>query len=243
MGLPSFSKGQKKILSYEILFGKKIKDSLFKNIKSVKVKVNVKENVPIVEKSEYVRLWSFYQSKLIYNCCYPHFNSTSLNIIISPLSKIVKESFNSKTNCFERMYSYSIPESINEINENSSNIYLYDVYLYSDYISSPKIRFYGEFYSKGPFYRNLQTHFPVLKTNRERLISSGIALLQYCIDINKNSKENLDVLAKTARNLLEIYGNKKKFESDSSHYVYYIPQLAYYRALGTLPKELNNMLE
>ncbi len=200
MGLLNFLTG-KKILSYKIFFDQ-----------NNKVAVNIKKEVSTVPTPEYIRLWAFYQAKIIYNLGYP--NNLSATMSLGSLSKIVEMDIDSNTDCFKRAN-------------------LDDVVQYSDKFISPITKYDGEFFAKGSVNRSIKTYFPMQSTEQE-VVYSGIAIMQYCININKDDKYVLDVLTKTARNFLVLY--KAGMESGISA-IAQIPQAAYLNAIGTLPEE------
>lgn len=200
MRLLNFLTG-KKILSYKILFD-------YNN----KVAVNIKKEVSTVPTPEYIRLWAFYQAKIIYNLGYP--NNLSATMSLGSLSKIIEKDIDSNTDCFKRAN-------------------LDDVVQYSDRFISPITKFDGEFFAKGSVNRSINTHFPMQSTEQE-VVYSGIALMQYCININKIDKYALDVLTNTARNFLSLYeAGMGSGVSDIAQ----IPQTAYLEAIGTLQEE------
>ena len=66
------------------------------------------------------------------------------------------------------------------------------------------------------------------------IVYSGIALMQYCININKDDKFALDILTKIARNFLALYeAGMGSGISDIAQ----ISQTAYLEAVGALPEE------
>jgi len=190
-----------KILSYKIFFDQ-----------NNKVAVNIKKEALTVPTPEYIRLWAFYQAKIIYNLGYP--NNLSATMSLGSLLKIIEKDINSNTDCFKRAN-------------------LDDVVQYSDRYISPITKFDGEFFAKGSVNRSINTHFPMQSTEQE-VVYSGIALMQYCININKNDKYALDILMKTARNFLALYeAGMGSGISDIAQ----IPQTAYLEAIGALPEE------
>jgi len=200
MGLLNFLT-DKKILSYKIFFDQ-----------NNKVAVNIKKEVSTVPTPEYIRLWAFYQAKIIYNLCYP--NNLSATMSLGSLSKIIEKDIDSNTDCFKRAN-------------------LDDVVQYSDRFISPITKFDGEFFAKDSVNRSLKTHFS-MQSSEQEVVYSGIALMQYCININKNDKYALDVLTKTARNFLALYeAGMGSGISDIAQ----IPQTAYLEAIGALPEE------
>jgi len=201
MGLLNFLTGMKKILSYEVLF-----------YHDNKVTVNITKEVPIIPTPEYIRLWAFYQAKIIYNLGYP--NNLSATMSLGSLSKIIEKDIDSNTDCFKRAN-------------------LDDVVQYSDRFISPITKFDGEFFAKGSVNRSIKTHFPMQSTEQE-VVYSGIAIMQYCININKNDKYALDVLTKTARNFFALY---KAGMGSGISAIAQIPQAAYLDAIGALPEE------
>jgi len=58
--------------------------------------------------------------------------------------------------------------------------------------------------------------------------------MQYCINANKDNKESLDILTKTARNFLALY---KAGMGSGISAIAQIPQAAYLEAIGALPEE------
>jgi hypothetical protein len=204
MGLLNFLTGMKKILSYEILFDQ-----------NNKVTVNTTKEVSTVLTPEYIRLWAFYQAKIIYNLGYP--NNLSAILALESLAKIVKKDIDSNTNCFKRAGFDDIIQLIQ----------------YSDDISSPITKFNGEFFAKGSVNRSIKTHFPMQGTEQD-VVYSGIALMQYCININEDDKYALGILTKTARNLFALY---EAGMGGGISDIVQIPQTAYLEAIGTLPEE------
>ena len=200
MGLLNFLT-DKKILSYKIFFDQ-----------NNKVAVNIKKEVSTVPTPEYIRLWAFYQAKIIYNLGYP--NNLSATMSLGSLSMIIEKDIDSNTDCFKRAN-------------------LDDVVQYSDRFISPITKFDGEFFAKDSVNRSLKTHFS-MQSSEQEVVYSGIALMQYCININKNDKYALDVLTKTARNFLALYeAGMGSGISDIAQ----IPQTAYLEAIGALPEE------
>ena len=201
MGLLNFLTG-KKILSYKIIFDQ-----------NNKVAVNIKKEVPTVPTPEYIRLWAFYQAKIIYNLGYP--NNLSANMSLESLFKIVEEDIDSNTDCFKRAN-------------------LDDVVQYSDRFISLITKYDGEFFAKGSVNRSINTHFP-MQSSEQEVVYSGIALMQYCINMNKNDKNVLDVITKTARNLYLMFYEAGIGSGISN--IDQISQTAYLDAIGALPEE------
>jgi len=200
MGLLNFLAG-KKVLSYKIFFDR-----------NNKVVVNIKEEASTVPMPEYIRLWAFYQAKIIYNLGYP--NNLSAKMSLGALSKIIEKDIDSNTNCFKRAN-------------------LDDVVQYSDRLISPITKYNGEFFAKGSVNRSIKTHFPMQSIEQE-VVYSGIAIMQYCININKDDKYTLAVLTKTARNFLALY---KAGMGSGISAIAQIPQAAYLNAIGALSEE------
>ena len=86
---------------------------------------------------------------------------------------------------------------------------------------------------KGSVNRSIKTHFPMQSTEQE-VVYSGIALMQYCININKDDKYTLNILTKTARNFLTLY---EAGMGNGISAIVQIPQAAYLNAIGALPEE------
>jgi len=201
MGLFNFFTG-KKILSYKILFD-------YNN----KVAVNTKKEVSTVPTPEYIRLWAFYQAKIIYNLGYP--NNLSATMSLESLFKIVEEDIDSNTDCFKRAN-------------------LDDLMQFSNRFISPTTQFDGEFFAKDSINRSIKTRFP-MQSSEQKVVYSGIALMQYCINMNKNDKNVLDVITKTARNLFLLF-----YEVGMGSEIFdivKIPQTAYLEAIGALSEE------
>jgi len=192
----------KKILSYKIIFDQ-----------NNKVAVNIKKEVPTVPMPEYIRLWAFYQAKIIYNLGYP--NNLSANMSLESLFKIVEEDIDSNTDCFGRAN-------------------LDDVMQFSDRFISPNTQFDGEFFAKGSINRSIKTRFS-MQSSEQEVVYSGIALMQYCINMNKNDKSILDVITKTARNLYLMFYEAGMGSGISN--IDQISQTAYLDAIGALPEE------
>ena len=201
MGLLSFLAGMKKIVSYEVLF-----------YHDNKVMVNSTKEVPTIHTSEYIRLWAFYQTKIIYNFGYPNNLSTSMAFL--SLYKIIEKDISPNTDCFKRAN-------------------LDDVIQYSKSNSSVITKFNGEFFAKGSIKRSIMTHFPPKGTEQEA-VYSAIALMQYCINANKDNKESLDILTKTIRNFLALF---KMGAGNKISGITLIPQAAFLEAIGLSPPE------
>ena len=196
----------------DFLNGKKILSYKIFFDQDNKVAVNIKKEVSTVPTTEYIGLWAFYQAKIIYNLGYP--NNMSAIMSLGSLSKIIEKEIDSNTDCFKRAN-------------------LDDVVQYSDRFISPITKFDGEFFAKDSVNRLIKTHFP-MQSSEQEVVYSGIALMQYCININKKDKYALDVFTKTARNFLELY----KFGMGSGiSDIARIPQTAYLEAIGALPEE------
>jgi len=161
-----------------------------------------------ISNDEYVRLWAFYEAKIIYNLGgFP--NSDSSVLALDTIRQVINQDFNTSPNCFkqegdivQRDYSSSIlPDDITHI-------------------------FKGEFFSRDSDGRFITTHFP-LKIIDLDIINSGLALMQYVIDKIKDDKKTLNIFKNTAIYFFGLYhsgmGNKI---SDTIQ----IPQMAYLKA-------------
>ena len=220
MGLLSFITGLKKIITYNILFDKENN-----------VTVNVIKRAPNLPKSEYIRFWAFYLAKAIFNIGYPNNFSIATLETFTYLEMIINNNgIDSKSNCLKKA-------GLDRKIKYSNRIWLQDIGFKGEYYCKG-------YYSKDSFYRNLQTHIPFKKNIDEKLIYSTIALMQYCINIIKDDTENLNILAKTAKNFFEFYKDNARLLMHKSmgmgpeYYIYFIPQIAYFDAIGVFPEEL-----
>jgi hypothetical protein len=171
------------------------------------VGVNIEPCVPEILGPEYIHLWASYEAKIIFNLGFP--NNLSAMMALGTISKVAEKKIGADTDCFERAD-------------------LTDVIRFSNEIPKKEINFTGEFYAKGSLERLIKTHFPVQGTEQQ-VVYSGLALMQYAINMNMNDSETLDVLTKTAQNFVALYESGM---GGSLQSVIQIPTLAYMQAIG-----------
>ncbi len=188
--------GRKKVLSFEIIFND-----------NNKVGVNVNKNVSIIPTPDYIRLWTYYEAKMIYNLGYP--NNVSANMAIGALTKIVESDINKDTNCFQKAN-------------------LDDVIQYTTSVTQGNIKFAGEFYAKGSIERTIKTWLPPHGTEQQA-VYSALALMQYAISMTRDDKECIEVFTKTARNMIKLYESGMGVGIAS---IAQVPTLAYMQAIG-----------
>ena len=173
------------------------------------VGVNLFTLVPDIPGPDYIRLWASYQAKLIYNLGFP--KNLSAMLALGSVGKVAERKINAKTNCFK----------LAKID---------DVVTYKTDAPANGIKFTGEFYAKGSLDRMIQTHFPHNGTEQQ-LVFSGLALMQYAININSKDKEVLEVFNNTAANFVKLYqGGMGEGISAISE----IPKYAYMKAIGLM---------
>lgn len=198
MGLLEALSGRKKILTYELAFGD-----------AGEVGVRVTPQLAEVPRPEDIRLWAFYQAKIIYNLGYP--DSVSATIALGSVAKVVQFDIQPDTDCFERAN-------------------LSDVARFVHGLPLGGVRFTGEFYAKGAIERVIQTHFP-LRATEQQVVYSGLALLQHAVSVNRADPESLAVLTRTGRNFLSLY--ESGFARGITALVE-VPTLAYLQAIGAV---------
>jgi len=171
------------------------------------VGVSVNKNVSMVPTPDYIRLWACYESKMIYSLGYP--NNISADMAIGAMAKIAKIDIDENTNCFKLAN-------------------LDDVIQYIPNIPEGNIKFKGEFYAKGSIERTIKTWLPLHGTEQQ-VVYSALALMQYVISMSRDDKECLNVLTKTARNMIKLYKSGKGVGVSS---IVQVPLLAYMEAIG-----------
>ena len=173
------------------------------------VGVNIFTLVPDIPGPDYIRLWASYQAKLIYSLGFP--KNVSAMMALGSVGKVAESKINAKTNCFKLA---KVDDVVTYITDAPAN----------------GIKFTGEFYAKGSFDRMIQTHFPHNGTEQQ-LVFSGLALMQYAININSKDKEVLEALNNTAINFVNLYqGGMGEGISAISE----IPKYAYMKAIGLM---------
>jgi len=173
------------------------------------VGVNISPFVPEILGPDFIRLWASYEAKIIYSLGFP--KNMSALMALGSVGKVAGSDINKKTNCFKRA---KIDDVVNYVTD------------------SPTVGtiFTGEFYAKGSFDRLIQTHFPIGGTEQQ-IVYSGLALMQYAINVNSEDKEALKVLKDTAVNFVMLYeGGMGKSISAISE----IPKYAYMKAIGLM---------
>lgn len=205
MGLFDFLSPKKELMSYEIVFN---------SDNNISVKVNV--TTPHISNHEYIRMWAFYNSRIIYNLGYPH-NETANQLIIL-LYRIILTRLEPNTNCFERA------GLLNKIR-------------YSEELTIPDLRFIGQFGYKNPATRIINMNFPI-HIKEQQVIYSSIGLLQYVINVCSNNIEELNLLYKVIFFLLAGYSSD--YRTDIRTMIHTLPELAFRQALNT---DINTVLE
>ena len=171
------------------------------------VGVDIEPCVPRIPGPDYIRLWASYEAKIIFNLGYPE--NISATIALGSVAKVADKAITADTNCFER-----------------ANVA--DVIQFAHEVPTSGTTFTGEFYAKGSLERTIKTHFP-MRTTEQQMVYSGLALMQFAININRSDDDRLDVLTKTGRNFVDLY-NSGAGEGIQS--VVQIPFLAYMKAIG-----------
>ena len=170
-----------------------------------KVNVKVQKNVPIIKTPDYIRLWACYEAKMIYNLGFP--NNLSSNMAIGLITKIAENKISEVTDCFKEA----------DVD---------DVIQFDQNVTKGNTKFTGEFYARGSLNRIIKTWLPP-KGTEQQVVWSSLTLLQYAIFMNKDDKECLDILTKTARNMVGLY---KTGMGTGIASVAKIPTLAYMQA-------------
>lgn len=149
-----------------------------------KDKVSVKvEPLTTPIKREYCKLYFLYLAKIIYN-----FGGRSANssmIALGSLLKILESEIEPNTNCFE----------IAEVD---------DVIAYSEKVSKIITELSGTFYAWRNGNRTIDTKFP-LNVTEQQTVYGGLALLQFAINENKKSKDNLIFIQRAGEMIARMY--------------------------------------
>ena len=173
------------------------------------VGVNIFACVPEIPGPDFIRLWASYEAKIIYSLGFP--KNISALMALGSVGKVAEKEIDEKTDCFKRA---TIDDVVN-------------------YVTDPPTvgtKFTGEFYAKGSFDRMIQTHLPSGGTEQQ-IVFSGLALMQYAINVNSKDKEALKVLRDTAVNFVMLYeGGMGKGISAISE----VPKYAYMKAIGLM---------
>ena len=173
------------------------------------VGVNIFACVPEIPCPDFIRLWASYEAKIIYSLGFP--KNISALMALGSVGKVAEKEIDEKTDCFKRA---TIDDVVN-------------------YVTDPPTvgtKFTGEFYAKGSFDRMIQTHLPSGGTEQQ-IVFSGLALMQYAINVNSKDKEALKVLRDTAVNFVMLYeGGMGKGISAISE----VPKYAYMKAIGLM---------
>ena len=172
-----------------------------------KVNVRVQKNVSMIKPPDYIRLWACYEAKMIYNLGFP--DNLSSNMAIEFIAKIAENEISEVTNCFKKA----------DVN---------DVIQYDQNVTKGNANFTGEFYAKGPLNRIVKTWFSPTGSEQQ-MVWSCLSLMQYAISMNKDDKECLAILTRTARNMVDLYKSGIGVGIAS---VVKIPTLAYMQAIG-----------
>ena len=142
------------------------------------VSVHIKPESQSIDFFEYSRFWAFYSSKILWNFGFSEERNPYVSKYLESIQKIAADNFKNKIDCFKTAG-------------------LKDDISYLDYCYSLIIQCEGSFYKKGND-RFIITKFP-LKITEDQVIFSGIAILQYIINITKEN-DNLKMLKNITNN-------------------------------------------
>ena len=170
------------------------------------VGVRVTPDVPVVQPPDYIRLWACYQAKIVYNLGFPQ--GTGGLMGVGSVAKVVERPIDPSADCFQRAN-------------------FDDVMRFTSAVPTGHTRFTGEFYAKGATERTVKTHFS-LRISEQQVVYSGLAMMQYAIQMNRGDGESLQVLTDTARNLVGLIQSVPM----GVQAVTQIPNLAYLQAIG-----------
>jgi len=161
------------------LFGKS-KVLSFKILFSNKneVSVHVKPEFQTLDLFEYSRFWAYYSSKILWNLGFSEERNPYVSKYLESIQRIACDDFKNKIDCFKIA---GLKDDISYVNHCYSIISQYE----------------GSFYKKGND-RFIITKFP-LKITEDQVIFSGIAILQYIINITKGNN-NLKMLKNITNN-------------------------------------------
>lgn len=173
----------------------------------IKVAVTV---VPVDQRippMEYVRLWAFYQAKIIFNLGY----KVELATLATDMVNVV---------------------SLNDITRDTdciAELGYEDGIRFCSRLSQPASLFTGEFHAKGSVDRYINTLFP-LQLDEHEVCVSGIALMHHVVLANRDDADALGVLTRTARSLVDLCASAQ-YQLTPALAVQ-IPQTAYLKAIG-----------
>ena len=170
------------------------------------VGVHIQPLVPKIPGRDYVRLWASHTAKTVFNLGFPR--NLSAMMALDSVARVADEAITADTDCFERAN-------------------LADVCQFAYEVPTSGTTFTGEFYAKGSLKRFVKTHLPMRGTEQQ-MVFSGLALMQYAININCSNDEALDVLTKTARNFVALYESGM---GEGVRAVVEIPTFAYMQAI------------
>lgn len=161
------------------LFGKS-KVLSFKILFSNKneVSVHVKPEFQTLDLFEYSRFWAYYSSKILWNLGFSEERNPYVSKYLESIQRIACDDFKNKIDCFKIA---GLKDDISYVNHCYSIISQYE----------------GSFYKKGND-RFIITKFP-LEITEDQVIFSGIAILQYIINITKGNN-NLKMLKNITNN-------------------------------------------
>lgn len=174
-----------------------------------KVSVRVEpKTTPI--KLEYARLFGSYFAKIIYNFGGPS-GKTSI-IALHVLTKIIESGISPKTDCFK----------IAELD---------DVIQYGSNIDNPVTKYTGTLYEWRNGNQTINANFSSNPTEQQTVFGA-LALLQYAINENVESENNLKILQKMAQIMIDMYTSGL---GGSIKDIGGIPTVAYNEARGVEP--------
>jgi len=153
---------------------------LFDDEDNVSVEV---ETVTAPIKREYCKLYFLYLTKIIYN--FGGKSADSSVIALGSLQKILDKRVKPSTDCFK-----------------IAN--MEDVINYTEKTNKVVAEFSGTFYAWRNGNRTIDTKFP-LRGTEQQTVYGGLALLQFAINKNKKSNDNLRFIQKAGESIINMY--------------------------------------
>jgi len=164
----------------------------------------ITQAIPLIE---HIRFWAFYQAKIIFNLGY---NLDLARLATDAVHVVSLNDITQNTDCIAELgYEGGVR--------------------FSSTVSQHASLFTGEFYARGAINRFINTRFPSQPDEHLAQIS-GIALMQYVVLSNRHDPAALQVLTKTARNLVDLCISAR-YQLNPALAVQ-IPSTAYLKALG-----------
>ncbi len=153
---------------------------LFDDKDKVSVQVEPK-TTPI--KQEYIKLFGSYLAKIIYN--FGGSNRQPSVMVLGTLTKIIKFGISPKTDCFK----------IAELD---------DVIQYSSKIDSVVTKYSGTLFGWRNGNQSIKTNFSSNPTEQQTVFGA-LALMQFAINENVDSENNLQILQKMTQGMMDMY--------------------------------------